>query len=100
MCGGGNPLPPATRHPLPSLFRSQSGFAFFSPFFFPAESVKSFGMAAKRLRKSLAEGICAKDAEKARKICGITCGFPASKRWISGGKAGEMLSMYYGTKSL
>ena len=82
------------------LFRSRPGFASFSPFFFPAQSVISSEIAAQRLRKKSSTISCAKDEEKARKICGLACGFAARKRWRSGGKAWENESRNCGTKSL
>ena len=42
------------------------------------------------LRKKMRPLPCAKDEEKARKICGFACGLAARKRWRSGAKAAEI----------
>src|SRR5438094_5358858 len=63
-----------------TFFRSIADFASFSPFFFVAEFVKSCEIAAQRLRKNSRTIQCAKDVEKARKICGIACGIAARNR--------------------
>jgi hypothetical protein len=47
-------------------------------------------MPAKKLRKKTRTSACAKDAEKARKICGFPCGKAAGKPRIYGGIAGEI----------
>ena len=57
-------------------------------------------MAAQRLRKNLRTAACAKDAEKARKICGFGCGLAAIKRWRSGEKAAEKRLSRCGCKSM
>jgi hypothetical protein len=68
--------------------------------FLSAELVKTCEIAAQRLRKKWRTVRCAKDAEKARKICGFTCGFAARNRLGSGGKAAEMPSIACGTNSM
>jgi hypothetical protein len=56
---------------LHRLFRSAPRFAAFSPIFLQPSPLFSSGIAAQTLRKKARTRQCAKDAEKARKICGI-----------------------------
>lgn len=100
MAAGGNPPTNREARTAISFFRSACDFASLSPFFVPAQSANSSGMAAQRLRKKFSPIACAKDEEKGRKICGLACGIPARNRRISGGKAAEMPSMSCGTKAL
>ncbi len=81
---------------FPQHHRLRFSFALF----FPAQFVKSCEIAAQSLRKNLRTIGCAKDAEKARKICGFGCGIAAIKRWICGGKQPEMRSTICGTKPM
>lgn len=70
-------------------FPQKREFAFFSPFFFAVQSANSCEIAAQTLRKNRRTTACAKDAEKARKICGFACGLAARKRWESSAKLKE-----------
>jgi hypothetical protein len=65
-------------------FPQDAKFASFSPFFFAVQSANSCAMPAQTLRKNSTIAGRAKDAEKARKTCGIVCGYPAIKQWRSG----------------
>jgi len=88
----------AERGPPPAItFPQDAKFASFSPFFFALQSANSCENAAQTLRKNRRTILCAKDAEKARKICGFACGYPARKRWRSSEEAAENRSRSCGS---
>jgi hypothetical protein len=78
----------ATRDRRP-FFRRSTPTPPFRPFFCGRVRWIPVEIPLRKLREKSLSPVCAKSAEKARKICGIGCGNPVGNRWIYGGFVAE-----------